>query len=246
MAGAAAIFCYSVTMNQQSSGSAPILFNREMADAYDRRNSGLAPITDGLHFLLRLVLADLPVDARVLCVGVGTGAEILSLAKAYSTWSFVGVDPSAEMLAVGRHRLEQAGVLERCALLHGYVEDVAEGEFDAVVSLLVAHFIQRADRPAFYAAIHDRLKRGGRFASAEICADLTAPLFPAMLEDWKRIQVLMGATPETLANLGDLMRDALGVVPPAETEALWRAAGFANPVPFFQAFLLRGWHAVRA
>lgn len=233
-------------MTRQKSAAAPVLFNREIADAYDRRNSALAPLTDGLHFLLRLVLADLPADARVLCVGVGTGAEILSLARAYPTWSFVGVDPSAEMLAVGRHRLAEAGVLERCALIQGYVQDAPRDGFDAVVSLLVAHFIKRAERPGFYAAIHERLKPGGRFASAEISADLDAPLFPAMLEDWKRIQVLMGATPESLATLGAMLREALGVLPPAETEALWQAAGFLTPVPFFQAFMIRGWHAVRA
>lgn len=220
-------------------------FNQEMADAYDRRNSALAPISDSLHFLTRLVLADLPVDARVLCVGVGTGAEILSLAMAYPGWSFVGVDPSDEMLAVGRRRLEQAGVLHRCELLHGYVEDVAQEKFDAVVSLLVAHFIKREDRHVFYTAIHDRLKSGGRFVSAEISADLDAPEFPEMLEDWKRIQVLMGATPASLAKLGDLMRDVLSVLAPREAEAMWEAGGFPKPVPFFQAFMIRGWHAVK-
>ena len=66
-----------------------------------------------------------------------------------------------------------------------------------------------------------------------------------MLKDWQRIQVLMGATPESLAKLGDMMRDVLGVLTPAETEALWEAAGFPKPVPFFQAFMIRGWHAAR-
>ena len=144
-------------MQQPHPTVTPAVFNREIADAYDRRNSALAPISDGLHFLLRLVLEDLPADARVLCVGVGTGAEILSLARAYPGWSFVGVDPSEDMLAVGRGRLEQAGVLDRCQLLQGYVHDAPRDGFDAVVSLLVAHFIQREDRLAFYAAIHDRL-----------------------------------------------------------------------------------------
>lgn len=223
----------------------PSFFDRDVADAYDRRNSALAPISNNLHFLVRLVLQNLPADARVLCVGVGTGAEILSLATAYPGWSFVGVDPSVEMLTVGRRRLEQAGVMHRCELVQGYVEDAPRAPFDAVVSLLVAHFIKLKGRPAFYAAIYDRLKSGGRFVSAEISGDLDAPEFPAMLEDWKQIQTLMGATPQSLANLGGMMREALGVLPPEETQALWRAAGFAMPIPFFQAFMIRGWHAVR-
>lgn len=218
-------------------------FNQEMAEAYDRRNAGLRPISDSLHFLMGLALKDLPDDARVLCVGVGTGAEILALARVYPGWTFVGVDPSGEMLGVARHRLSEAGVLDRCALIEGYVGDVAETGFDAVVSLLVAHFIQRADRPGFYRAIHDRLKPGGRFLSAEISADLDAATFPAMLEDWKQVQTLMGATPDSLARLADMMRDVLGVLPPEETEALWRDAGFGLPVNFFQAFMIRGWHA---
>ena len=220
-------------------------FDRDVADAYDRRNNALAPISNNLHFLLRLVLADLPFDARVLCVGVGTGAEILSLATAYPGWSFVGVDPSAEMLAVGRRRLEQAGVIQRCELVQGYVEDAPREAFDAVVSLLVAHFIKGEGRSEFYAAIYDRLRAGGRFASAEISGDLDAPEFPAMLENWKQVQTLMGATPQSLAKLDGMMREALGILPPEETQALWRAAGFAMPIPFFQAFMIRGWHAVR-
>ena len=150
-------------MTRHASFSTAGFFNQEMADAYDRRNSALKPISDGLHFLMRLVLNDLPADARLLCVGVGTGAEILSLASACPGWTFVGVDPSAEMLAVGRHRLEQAGVLDRCELIQGYVDDVQDAGFDAALSLLVAHFVKREDRPGFYAAVHDRLKPGGHF-----------------------------------------------------------------------------------
>lgn len=238
---------YVITMqNPDAAAASPNFFNQDMADAYDRRNSGLAPISDSLHFLMRLILADLPSDTRVLCVGVGTGAEILSLATAYPGWSFVGIDPSQEMLAVGRRRLEQAGILHRCELLQGYAEDAPRDGFNAAVSLLVAHFIKREDRPSFYAAIHDRVRPGGRFVSAEISGDLDGPVFPQMLDDWKRIQSLMGATPESLAKLGEMMRNVLGVLPPAETEAMWETAGFKRPVPFFQAFMIRGWHAVRS
>ena len=232
-------------MTEHTAFDPPIFFNQEMAEAYDRRNGGLKPISDSLHFLMRLTLADLPADARVLCVGVGTGAEILARAGAYPGWTFVGVDPSADMLSVCGHRLERAGILDRCRLAQGYVDDVAETGFDAAVSLLVAHFIAREDRPGFYSAIHQRLKPGGRFLSAEISGDLDAPEFPAMLEDWKKVQTVMGATPDSLAKLPAMLRETLGVLPVDETEDLWRAAGFPCPVPFFQAFMIRGWHARR-
>ncbi len=232
-------------MTRHAAFSTSGFFNQEIADAYDRRNAGLKPISDSLHFLMRLTLEDLRADARVLCVGVGTGAEILSLASAFPQWTFVGVDPSAEMLAVGAHRLSEAGFMDRCTLIQGYVDDVDETGFDAVVSLLVAHFIRREGRPAFYAAIHERLRPGGRFVSAEISADLDAPEFPALFTDWKQVQTRMGATSDSLAKLEDGLRDVLGVLPVAETESLWRDAGFPLPVPFFQAFMIRGWHAMR-
>lgn len=221
-------------------------FNQTMAQGYDEKNRRLSPISDGLHFLTRLVLGSLPANSRVLCVGVGTGADIFALASDRPDLSFVGVDPSAQMLEVARHRLTEAGVLDRCQLVEGYVDDVAQDGFDAVVSLFVAHFIQANERGAFYRAIHDRLVPGGYFLSAEISADLDAPEFPAMLDNWKQIQTLMGANEESLAALGDTLRNVLGVVGPADTEALWREAGFALPVPFFQAFMIRGWYARRA
>lgn len=72
----------------------------DAARVYDERNRQLAPIADNMHFLIRLILKNAPMRARVLCVGVGTGAEILSLSKSFPEWTFVGVDPSTGMLDV--------------------------------------------------------------------------------------------------------------------------------------------------
>jgi tRNA (cmo5U34)-methyltransferase len=232
--------------NDDRKSLTPQFFNQEMADSYDEKNSKLAPIADNMHFLVRLVLGDLPPRARILCVGIGTGAEILSLAKAHPEWSFVGVDPSAEMLGVCREKLKHADVLDRCELVHGFVRHAPEGaEFDAVVSILVAHFVGCEDRTGFYRDIHDRLKPGGCFVSTEICFDLDSAELPAMLKNWERVQTLMGATPDSLRKLPDTLRNALCVLSPAKTEALLRTAGFDVPVPFFQAFLVRGVHATK-
>ncbi|EAU42048.1 hypothetical protein FP2506_16484 [Fulvimarina pelagi HTCC2506] len=56
-------------------------------------------------------------------------------------------------------------------------------EFYAVLSIIVAHFIEREERTGFYRAAYDRLKQGGFFVSTEIAFDLDSPAFPAMLEN---------------------------------------------------------------
>lgn len=222
-------------------------FTPEHAQAYDARNSKLSAISNTMHFLIRLVLQDLPANARILCVGAGTGAEILSLAQAYPAWSFLGVDPSAAMLEVCDRNLQAAGISDRCQLVHGYVEDAPTGEaFDAALSILVAHFIPKEQRLGFFRQMVSRLKPQGRLVNAEISADMDATTFSAELNDWQKIQTLMGATPESLANLPHLLRHVLNVLPPAHTDEILRQSGIALPVSFFQSSLIRGWHGRKA
>lgn len=217
-------------------------FPPEASKTYDEKNKNLAPIAENMHFLIRLILKDLPPRARILCVGVGTGAEILSLSGEYPGWSFVGVDPSAAMLEVGRERLEKAGIANRCEYIHGYVHDLPAGEnFDAALSILVGHFVKREERLSFYRNMQERLKPGGYLVNTEISFDLNAPEYPPMLENWTRVQELMGASPESLKALPAALRDKLSVLPPSEVEGLIHAAGIILPVRFFQALMIAGW-----
>ncbi len=221
-------------------------FTPEHAERYDERNRKLSPISDNLHFLTGLVLQDLPVRTRVLSVGAGTGADILPLAKAFPEWSFVAAEPSLSMLNVCRARLAAAGLQDRCEFVHGYASDVpARGEFDAVLAMLVGHFVKREERPGFFTNLADHLRPGGYLVHAEISYDLDAAEFPSMLRNWESVQSLMGATPESLAALPRLLRETLTVVPAAETEATMRKAGIALPVRFFQAFMISGWYGVK-
>lgn len=218
----------------------------DAAKVYDERNRQLAPIAENMHFLIRLILKHAPVRARVLCVGVGTGAEILSLSKAFPEWTFVGVDPSIGMLDVCRANLKNAGVLNRCELIQGYVHDAPLGEnFDAAVSILVAHFVKRDDRLNFYQAMFSRLRPSGTLINTEISFDLNSQEFPLMLKNWEAIQSLMGATPESIANLSQVLREMLSVVSPVETEALLKQSGVTLPVRFFQAFMISGWYGIK-
>lgn len=227
---------------QKNQPDGAAFFTQNVSETYDERNSRLAPIAGNMHFLIRLALGGLPERARVLCVGVGTGAEILALATAYPQWSFVGVDPSAPMLDRCRQSMEKAGFADRCLLVYGYVQDIEEDGFDAVLSVLVGHFIARADRADFYGAMHERLKPGGYFINTEISFDLDDAAFATMLAHWGRVQTLMGATPESLASLPVMLRDVLCVLPPAEVESMMQTGGIALPVRFFQSFMIMGWY----
>lgn len=218
----------------------------EAAKVYDEKNLQLAPIADNMHFLIRLILKNAPMRARILCVGVGTGAEILSLSKTFPEWTFVGVDPSVGMLNVCRERLEAAGVLSRCELIQGYVHDVPSGEnFDVALSVLVAHFVKREDRLSFYQAMSSRLHPNGVLINTEISYDLNSAEFPLMLKNWEAVQLLMGATPESLANLSQVLREMLSVISPIETEKLLKQSGIQLPVRFFQAFMISGWYGTK-
>jgi len=94
-------------------------FNKSASEGYDERAQRIGAINDNLHFLIRLILQDLPWDARILCVGVGTGMEMVRLAQVFPGWRFTGVDPSGAMLDVCRQRLREAGFESRCELIEG-------------------------------------------------------------------------------------------------------------------------------
>lgn len=51
----------------------------------------------------------------------------------------------------------------------------------------------------------------GILVNTEISFDLDSKEFPSMLQNWKAVQQLMGATPESLANLGATACNAEGL-----------------------------------
>lgn len=221
-------------------------FNAGTAAGYDDRAQRINSIMDNLHFLIGLVLRDLPAEANILCVGVGTGAEIIRLAEQFPRWRFTGVDPSAAMLDVCRRRVQESDLSSRCKLVHGYVTDVAEEEaFDGALCLLVAHFLKGADRQALFDAITNRLRSNGYLINAEICFDLHSPQFDSMLEQWKAMHRHAGATDESLAGIRHQLEEIIAVVSPEITEALLRNSGLTLPVQFFQSLLIRAWYGCK-
>ncbi|MCG8480520.1 MAG: class I SAM-dependent methyltransferase [Spirochaetales bacterium] len=221
-------------------------FTEETAQTYDERNRQLEPISKALHFLTRLILENYPENSRVLCVGVGTGADILALAEAFKNWSFVAVEPSLSMLNVCRRRMENAQLATRCEFVHGFVDDVPlKPDFDIATALFVGHFVKLEDRSSFYRGIIDRLRIGGCLINAEISFDLESESFPSMVRQWQSIQRLMGGTDESLKAVPKQLKETLTVLSPEKVEETLRESKIVTPVRFFQALMIAGWYAIK-
>src|SRR5690606_34491774 len=148
------------------------LFDQQAA-GYDRQWANMAPIRDGLHFLLPNVFASLPDDAHILCVGAGTGAEMSYLAAKFPRWRCTAVEPPGARLNECRQRAAAEGFAERCQFHEGYVEPLPEGAVhDGATCFLVSQFmLEQDDRIGFFRAIGGRLRPGGILASSDLAAD---------------------------------------------------------------------------
>ena len=223
------------------------LFDQQAA-GYDARWVKTLPIRNCLHLLLESVFAELPADARVLCVGVGTGAELAHLAQGNSEWRFTAVDPSGAMLEVCRQLAEKEGFAARCDFHQGYLESLsAVGQFDAATCFLVSQFIldQRA-RSGFFREIARQLKPGGILASSDLASDVQSPEYEVLLRAWMRMVAAADISPEGMDRMRTAYANDVGVLPPTRVASIIEAAGFEPPVQFFQAGLIHAWLSKRA
>jgi tRNA (cmo5U34)-methyltransferase len=221
---------------------------QQQAASYDSQWAKTAPIRHCLHLLLDSLFAGLPADARILCVGVGTGTEMAHLALQNPGWRFTAVEPSAAMLAVCRQRAEQEGFVSRCDFHQGYLESLPESEaHDAATCFLVSQFILEPQaRSAFFAEIAERLKPGGLLASSDLAADVNSAEYEVLLTAWMNMMAAAEVSPEAMARMRQAYARDVGVLSPQRTAAIIAAGGFALPVPFFQAGLIHAWLSRRA
>ena len=142
----------------------------KQASGYEELQKKMAPVHEGLYFQLQWVFSELPQDARILCVGLGAGAELSYLATRFSNWRFTAVEPSGSMLNVCRQRAEKEGFVSRCIFHEGYVESLPNVELhNAATCFMVSQFIlDNQERSKFFRVISERLKPNGILVSADL------------------------------------------------------------------------------
>lgn len=220
----------------------------QQASGYDKQWAKMAPIRDGLHFLLGSVFADLPVDARILCVGVGTGTELAHLAQKFPRWNFTAVEPSGAMLDVCRHRAEEGGFASRCYFHEGYLDSLPiEDAHDAATCFLVSQFILEPEaRSGFFRGIANRLQPGGILASSDLASEVGSYDYEALLNAWLNMMAAGGVPPEGLERMRAAYGKDVAILPAATVASIIESGGFETPVQFFQAGLIHAWFSKRA
>lgn len=178
------------------------VFDRQAA-GYDEQQVKMAPILDALYFVLDSVLCGLPHNARILCVGSGTGTEIAYLAKKFPDWRFTAVEPSSAMLDVCRHRAENEGFASRCYFHEGYLDSLPiRNRHHAATSFLVSQFIMNQQaRSESFRTIADRLRPGGILASSDLASRAESDEYGALLHSWLH---MMSAARIPAGGIGDL------------------------------------------
>ena len=218
-------------------------FGKDHAPNYDTQWKKMAPMKEGLHFLMKIIFGELPEKMNVLCVGAGTGSEILFLAETFPTWTFTAVDPAEAMLEVCRQKMDEVGFLSRCRFHAGYLSTLPGSEkYDVATSILVSQFLpDPSERKVFFEEIAARLKPGSYLISSDLASPETTDQYNRLIEEWNKSLRFAGFTEERVQLATSAWRKEVAVSKPKEIEAIIASTGFEALILFHQSLFIHSW-----
>ena len=224
-----------------------VVFDNKEASSYNDQFTKLVPIRNTLNLLIQMILSDLPANARILCVGVGTGKELLYLAQVFPKWQFTAVEPAAPMLDICHQLVDECGIASRCTFHEGYLDSLPESElFDAATCILVSHFLKPIEkRQKFFRQIAARLRPDGYLVNADISSDVTTTAYKNLFDLWVHTLKYSGMPDEQVEKFSAALGKDVAVLPPQEIESIISSNGFDTPVLFLQTLFIHAWYARR-
>lgn len=218
------------------------------AAGYEAQQKKLAPVHEGLYFQLQWIFSDLPPTARILCVGVGVGAELAYLANQFPNWKFTAVEPSGAMLAACRLRAEREGFASRCVFHEGYLDSLPQGDLhEAATCFMVSQFILDTQaRCQFFSGIAEKLKPGGLLVSADLSSEVDSTEYKTLLKAWVSMLHAANVPEGALEKMHATWKRDVAILPPDTVQSIIQRGGFETPVQFYQAGLVHAWRALRS
>ncbi len=205
-----------------------------------RMNVGYELVFELATALLR---ADCPDDAHLLIVGAGGGMELQTFGSAGAGWRFTGVDPSADMLALARAKVDGAGLTERVQLVQGTLDDLPpDARFDAATVIFVLmHLPDDGSKLHLLRGLAQRLRAGAPLILVDSIRDHRERFIPA----WQHYTAARGLPAEQMAAFIARITASSNTVTEARELTLLDEAGFRDVTRFFAAFHMSGWIATR-
>ena len=218
------------------------IYTTEWAENYERLAIAGIPGREGLYRVCKASLTNLPQGARILVVGCGTGSDLIPLAKALPTASFVAIDPAEPMLAFCSERVKSEGLSQRVTLQAKSLNSFQMPDnFDAATAILVSqHLAEDAAAAEFFCQIAQLLKPKGLLYSADLHI-ATDQDRERMLALW-RDQALMSGTEMSVVE-GLLSRFSSDLRPRDESAIVGflHSAGFINILKPFSSLIYGAW-----
>ncbi len=222
-------------MNNQDPFSDP-----KVVAAYSQGPARNVPGWADMMRMADLLLSERASDsADILIIGAGGGLELQHFAESHPDWTFLGIDPSHDMMKLARTKL---GVLASRVHFHeGYVETAPTGLYDAGTCLLTLHFVPQEERCRMLKEVRRRLRPGAPF----VVAHLSFPQAPSERELWLgRYAAFIASSGIDLAKAraaAEAVGSRLPIQSPQQDEATLRDAGFSDIQVFYTGFTFRGW-----
>ncbi|MHA3049094.1 class I SAM-dependent methyltransferase [Acinetobacter sp. ANC 4641] len=207
----------------------------QVVASYDQHIVKLIPGYVLIHQQIAAILRHyLPESARVLVVGCGTGYELTYLSQQHPDWQLTALDLSAAMLETAQQRLAGVNQIE---WVEGDLDCLdSTMQYDAVLSILVAHFIEPSEKLGFFQSICRHLKPTGLLLSV----DLTQPEQESDLTILQQVCEQTGLTPEQSQKMRQRLQQDFHLFSREQNIQLLHRAGFARVTSFWQMLQYHG------
>lgn len=212
-----------------------------VAESYAATISHKVP---GYHLLHELTVDVLETEikkagSRILTVGAGGGEEIINMLQRKEDWLITGVDPSPSMLDMAKQRVAQLEMEARVTWHEASLDKVsAEPVYDAAVSLLVIHFIEK--RQLFLDEVARRLQPEAPFMLAFIQGEMKSHAFQQELHMLSLFMQRQGLEKEVFTSFKNRLGQTTHPVPEEDIKEQLIKAGFEDIRPYFQAGMIKG------
>jgi demethylmenaquinone methyltransferase / 2-methoxy-6-polyprenyl-1,4-benzoquinol methylase len=214
----------------QTGASEPRGGSGEMFDAiaprYDLLNRLLSLGIDQRWRRLLVERLELKPGAFVLDHATGTADLAILIARSAPGIRVVGVDPSSEMLRVGRVKVEAAGLGERVTLQTGSAEDLSSFADASVDAVSMAFGIRNVpDRPRALRELARVTRPGGRVAILELSEPRSGILGPLARLHVHQIVPWVGGLLSGAREYRYLQKSIAAFPPPSEFARMMEASG---------------------